>query len=138
MTRVYVTFTTPLCAELAAGDAPEPRTISGLAVPFGVPSAHPDSASKRHYRFDGPPANVDELVDVVRGHDPDAVIGRLASAWEPDETGMPGRARIFSTTAGNDALIEASEGVLTGFSLAAEIAHFTEDPDGVRAVAAGD
>ena len=138
MTLVDVTFTAPLTAELAAGDDPEPRTISGLAVPFGVPSAFPDSLSRAHYRFDGPPANLEDLVDVVRGHDPDAVIGRLAAAWEPDETGMPGRARIFSTTAGNDALVEAREGVLTGFSLGAEIARFTEDADGVRGVGAGD
>jgi hypothetical protein len=93
--------------------------------------------SKRHYQFNGPPANAEDLVDVVRGHDPDAVIGRLAAAWEPTETGMPGTARIFNTTAGNDALEEAKEGVLTGFSVGAEIAEFTEDAAGVRHVAAG-
>jgi hypothetical protein len=138
MTAVSVSFDAPLTLALAAGDEPAPRTITGLAVPFGVPSAHPDAATRRRYRFDGPPHNLDELVDVVRGHNPDHVVGRLAAPWEPVETGMPGQARIFATTAGNDVLVEAQEKVLTGFSIAAEVEKFTEDPDGVRVVAAGD
>jgi hypothetical protein len=139
MTAVTVSFETPLAVALAAGDAnPTPRTITGLAVPFGVPSAFPDSLTRRRYQFDGPPANLTDLVDVVRGHDPAAVVGRLAAPWEPDETGMPGKARIFATTAGNDVLVEAQEHVLTGFSVSAEIDTFTEDPAGVRVVAAGD
>jgi hypothetical protein len=138
MTAVSVTFGAHLTIGLAAGTEPTPRTITGLAVPFGVPSAHPDAATRRHYQFDGPPSNLDELVDVVRGHDPDHVVGRLAAPWEPDQTGMPGQARIFSTTAGNDVLVEAQEKVLTGFSIAAEVEKFTEDPDGVRVVADGD
>jgi hypothetical protein len=134
--RVDLEFDAPLRVELAAGQDPAPRTISGLAVPFGVPSAHPELISRALYQFDGPPANVTDLVDVVRGHDPDAVIGRLAAPWEPTDQGMPGSARIFTTTAGNDALVEAAEGVLTGFSIAAEI-HAYNEVDGVRQVAAG-
>jgi hypothetical protein len=137
MTLVDVTFTAPLVAELAAGDQPAPRTISGLALPFGVASTYPDQLAGARWQFDGAPANLSELVDVVRGHDPAAVVGRLAAPWEPTETGMPGTARIFSTTAGNDVLVEAGEGVFTAFSVAAEIHAYTEDPAGVRRVAAG-
>lgn len=137
-TLIDVTFAAPLeiVAALEAG-APAPRTIAGIALPFGVPSTHPDQIARARWQFNGPPANLAELVDVVRGHDPAAVVGRLAEAWEPTAAGMPGRARIFGTTAGNDTLVEATEGVLTGFSVAAEIHAYTEDTEGVRQVEAG-
>jgi hypothetical protein len=137
MTLVDVTFTAPLRVDLEAGEAPARRTITGMALPFGTPSAHPDSIAGARWQFNGPPANPDELVDVVRGHDPAAVAGRLAAPWQATETGMPGAARIFATTLGNDVLVEATEGVLTGFSVAAEVDAFTEGDDGVRQVAAG-
>lgn len=137
MTLVDVTFTAPLHVDLEAGEAPARRTITGMALPFGTPSTHPDSIAGARWQFNGPPANPDELVDVVRGHDPAAVAGRLAAAWAPTETGMPGAARIFGTTLGNDVLVEATEGVLTGFSVAAEVDTYTTDAAGVRQVAAG-
>ena len=137
MTLIDVTFTTPLRVDLEAGEAPARRTITGMALPFGTPSAHPDSIAGARWQFNGPPENVDELVDVVRGHDPAAVAGRLAAPWQATETGMPGSARIFATTLGNDVLVEATEGVLTGFSVAAEVDTFTTDDTGIRQVAAG-
>ena len=137
MTRTDITFVTPVRAALAEGDAPAARTISGLGVPFGVESA-PDSESRSRYVFAGPPANVEDLVDVVHGHDDDAVVGRLAQAWEPAEDGLPSVARIFNTRGGDDVLELAREGVLTGFSIRTEIAKFSEAPGGVRHVAEGD
>jgi len=139
-TLVEVTFAAPVAVSLAAHDDTDvdapPRTLVGLALPFGHRSEHPDSASGRHWRFAGPPDNVDELVDVVKGHDDGAVIGRLA-AWDVDEAGMTGRARTFATTAGADALEEAREGVLTGFSLSARVHTFTTADDGTNDVPAG-
>lgn len=132
-----VQFVTPVRVELAEGDAPPPRTISGLAVPFGVASL-PDSATRSRWVFEGPPANVDDLVDVVREHNPDHVVGRLAEAWAPTGDGLPARARVFATRDGDDLLELAREGVLTGFSVGTEIDRFTEDGDGVRHVGAGD
>jgi phage head maturation protease len=137
MTNIDVVFATPVRAELAEGDAPAPRTIAGLAIPFGVASA-PDSASRSRYMFEGAPENVDELVDVVHGHDDQRVVGRLAEPWAPTDDGLPARARIFSTRDGDDLLELARESVLTGFSAGMEVARFTEAPDGVRHVAAGD
>jgi phage head maturation protease len=135
--HVDVTFVTPVHAVLAEGDAPSPRTITGMGVPFNTPSA-PDSAARARWAFAGPPANVDELVDVVREHDGTAVVGRLAAGWEPTDAGLPAVARIFRTRDGDDLLELAREGVLTGFSLATEVAAYTEDDAGVRQVAAGD
>ncbi|HXJ63565.1 MAG TPA: hypothetical protein VNN79_07405 [Actinomycetota bacterium] len=93
------------------------RTLSGTAVPFGVPSG--PTANGNRYRFHAGPDNADEAIDVVREHDADAVVGRL-SAWAPVDTGLGATARLFSTTAGNDALIEATEQVRTGFSVGAD------------------
>src|SRR4029077_11339847 len=63
--------------------------------------------------------------------------GRLAAPWQATETGMPGSARIFATTLGNDVLVEATEGVLTGFSVAEEVEAYPTDDTGIRQVAAG-
>lgn len=119
--------------EAAPAPSPPPRTISGLAVPFGVASL-PDERTRKPYRFSTPPDNADELIDVVRGHDDDAVIGRLAAAFGTGDEGLGAVARVFSTTAGSDTLEEAREGVLTGFSVSAAITDFDEGADGVRDV----
>ena len=127
MPDVTVGFTAPIQVDLAAAAGEGRRTISGLAVPFGTPSA-PSALDGLRYRFAGPPANADELLDVVRGHDDDAVIGRLSAAFDRQADGLHATARIFGTTAGSDALVEASEGVLAGFSVSAEIVEFSSDP----------
>jgi hypothetical protein len=81
---------------------------------------------------------VDDLVDVVREHDGDTIVGRLAEAWAPTDDGLPSTARVFRTRDGDDVLELAREGVLAGFSIATEIARYTEAPTGARHVAAGD
>jgi Caudovirus prohead serine protease len=105
---------------------PGGRRISGLAVPFGVPSG-PSWLTGIRYQFDGPPANAGDLLDVTRNHDDDAVVGRLAAALDAQDDGLHATARIFTTTAGSDVLVEASEGVLTGFSISAEVTEWSTD-----------
>lgn len=113
------------------------RTGTGLAVPFGVPSA-PSYGDGKRYRFTGPPRNADDLVDVVREHDDDALVGRLAAPFDTGDAGLFGTARFFDTTAGRDAYTEAKEGVRRGFSIGATIHQFTEALDGVRDVTSYD
>ena len=129
---IEVEFSAPPAVAGQPGDQGLRRTITGLAVPFGVPSA-PESVTGCRYQFSTPPTNAGDLLDLVRGHDDDTVIGRLHAALSASETGLEAQARVFSTTAGNDALVEAQEGVFTGFSIGAEIAEFDER-DGVRHV----
>jgi hypothetical protein len=104
------------------------RRIRGIVVPYGVPSA--PTRNGRRYRFSGPPTNAGELIDMVREHDEDAVVGRLQS-WEPGDGHLAAATRAFTTSAGNDALVEASEQVRTGFSIGAEATDAVLADDGV-------
>lgn len=136
--RLVVDVTAPVDSDAAAGSAfaataadLEKRRLTGVAVPFGVPSG--PSQDGRRYQFAGPPENADELIDVVNEHDDDAVIGRLDAPFESDDTAMRGTARVFNTTRGNDALVEVGENVKTGFSIRAAFdeADVTEGADGI-------
>lgn len=115
-----------------SADGGPSRTLSGQAVPLGVPSD--PSGDGHRYQFDGPPTNIGDLVDVVRQHDPEHLIGRLAEPFKVAAAGLDAVARLFRTTAGDDALTEAIEGARASFSIGASIAKFTEGDDGVRHV----
>lgn len=122
------TAKTPTLAAFAEGDAPAaPTALEGLAVPFGVVSG-PSSDGTR-YRFTGLPTNAEALVDVVEGHDPDAVIGRLARPWDSGDAGLDARARLFKTSRAADVLELTGEGVLTGFSVGAFVLDYTDEVD---------
>lgn len=116
-------------ANLAEQDG-DARTLSGLAVPFGVPSA--PSQDGHRYRFSGPPTNADDPIDVVREHNDDDLVGRGQLAQADD--GLSATARIFSTSRGNDILTEYTEGARTGFSISAAFDTYVEDADGIRDV----
>lgn len=120
--HVDLVFAEPVTAD------PTGRRIRGTALPYGVASG--PTANGNRYRFFGPPTNAADLVDVVREHDEDAVVGRL-SAWEPGDDRLAAAVRLFTTTAGNDALVEASEQVRTGFSVGADAHDPTLADDGV-------
>jgi hypothetical protein len=122
---------TPTSSFAATVEA-DKRKLTGVAVPFGVPSG-PSSDGNR-YEFSGPPSNLDELIDVVDEHDDKAVAGRLAEPFAADKSHLLASARLFNTTRGNDLLTEAVEGVKTGFSVGAGFDKFTERADGVRVV----
>jgi hypothetical protein len=114
-------------AQPAAADE-HSRRIRGVVVPYGVASAPTTNGNR--YRFHRPPTNAEDLVDLVREHDEDAVVGRLA-AWEHAVDHLAASVRPFSTTAGNDALIEATEKVRTGFSIGADATDPVLAADGV-------
>lgn len=134
MPEIVLTFDMPdrpASAGLAAGDT-EARTIAGLAAPLGVPSG--PSTDGHRYRFTKPPANLDDLVDVVAEHDPEALVGRLAAPLQVTDAGLSATARIFDTTRGRDTLTEAAEGARTGFSVSAAFDTYQAADDGIRDV----
>lgn len=109
-------------------------TVSGLAVPFGVESL-PSGSDGERYVFAGPPKNAADLVDLVREHNTDELLGRLARPWDATDAGLDATARVFDTTRGRDALTEAQEGARLGFSIGAFVDTYTTDErTGVRTV----
>ena len=129
-----LTFTTTIPAEQACLSTDvTARTGAGLAVPFGVPSL-PSALDGERYLFTGPPDNAEDLIDVVREHESDTVLGRLAKPWDVTKAGLAAVARFFDTTAGRDALTEAHEGARRGFSVGVGDMEFRTLPDGVREV----
>lgn len=132
MTVLGIAFDTSTLARLSQADDHPPRTLAGLAVPFGVASA--PSTDGHRYRFSSPPTNGGDLVDVVHEHERTAILGRLAEAWDAQPDGLHARARVFATTRGNDVLVEAAEGARAGFSVGAVIATYAVAADGVRDV----
>jgi hypothetical protein len=132
--RLTFALDAPGVVELSE-DASSGPILSGLAVPLGVPSDAAQDGNR--WQFDGPPANADELVDAVREHDPDALVGALAAPWETVDAGLAARVTIFDTTRGRDVLEEARRDKRRGFSVGAIVDKFTERA-GVRHVAAGD
>lgn len=134
--NLTLTFTADLPPEQACLSVGADDLVRGLAVPFGVASL-PSSSDGRSYQFDGPPDNVDELVDVVREHNDDALVGRLSQPWETTKTGLNATAELFDTSLGRDARVEATKGARKGFSVSAVIKKFTET-NGVRKVTSWD
>ena len=137
MPELELTFTAQIPADQACLSVGDDDLVRGLAVPFGVPSA-PSSSDGKRYQFDGPPDNADELVDVVREHNDDALVGALAQPWEATDQGLQAVAELFDTTLGRDARTEAVKGRRKGFSVSAVIKKFTTAPDGVREVTSWD
>jgi HK97 family phage prohead protease len=111
----------------AAGpdDAPT-RTIEGLAVPWGVDA---EVASGQLVRFlagslpeDGPAPKF------LRDHDATKPLGVVVERVAMDE-GMYFAARVSATSAGDEALTLAADGVLDAVSVGVEPIEFTYDGD---------
>lgn len=103
----------------------ERRTIRGVAVEWGVVGL----ASTGPVRF-LPGSLTPSPHLLLRDHDPAAAIGRVTTA-ETDETGATITAKVSEVAAGDEALILASDGVLTGLSVGVRptVYELVHDPD---------
>ena len=125
--QLHVTFT----ADVTAADS-EKGVIVGKIVPYGVfgntslgPVAFQAGA------FAKPP----ETVKLLLEHDGRRPIGRATSFVDgPDH--MTGTFKLSRTTAGQDALIEAAEGLRDGLSVGANIIDFEDTEEGYVVTAA--
>jgi HK97 family phage prohead protease len=114
----------------------ESRTVRGLAVPWDVVGM----ASTGPVRFlPGSLTPAPHLL--LRDHDPAQAIGRVHSA-ETDDTGATITARVSDVPAGDEALVLAADGVLTGLSVGVRPTEYTYEADptygDVMVVAAGE
>ena len=109
--------------QVLAADS-ESRTIKGLVVPFGKVG----NTSAGPVRFDfGAFGEIDASQLVLNmEHDRTRPVGRgIAGSEEITPNGVSMAFKIAPTNAGNDALVEASEGLRPSFSIEAEVDKYT-------------
>ena len=125
--QLHVTFT----ADVTAADS-DKGVIVGTVVPygeFGNTSLGP--VAFQAGAFGAPP----ETVKLLLEHDGRRPIGRATGFVDgPDH--MTGTFKLSRTTAGRDALIEASEGLRDGLSVGANIIDFEDTEEGYVVTAA--
>ena len=106
-----IEFTTPMVTASASS-----RTIAGRIVTFG--EVGPTSAGPT--RFTPGSIRHDTMPVLNTEHDRTRPIGRAVELSETDQ-GIDAVFKIVATNAGNDALIEAAEGLRAGFSVGVDV-----------------
>ena len=96
------------------------RTIIGQIVPFGVPGA----TSLGPVIFEAGSIEIPESVKVLLEHDNRRPVGKLVQ-YAANPAGIIAELKIAETTAGNDLLVEAAEGLRDGISVGANIIEHT-------------
>jgi len=114
----------------------ETRTIKGLVVPFA--KVGNTSAGPVRFKF-GAFGEIDASQIVLNmEHDRTRPLGRgIAGSEEVTPAGVSMAFKIAPTGAGNDALVEASEGLRPAFSIEAKVNEYTIEK-GVMVVASAD
>lgn len=125
-----------LTSEITAADV-EARTLTGRIVPFGEIGSPKNSMGVRGVMFRQGSINIADAgaIKLNREHERTALIGR-AQEIEAREDGLWATFKIANTTAGNDALAEAVEGLRTSFSIEANIEQFERKGDIAEVTAA--
>ena len=117
---------------LTASDS-DTRTIAGRIVTWeevGHTSQGPTRFEAGSIAVEG-----DSATRLLREHDAAAPLGRLLTLKEHD-AGLDATFRIVATSAGNDALVEASEQLRDGLSVGVEVLESYADEDGVLVITA--
>lgn len=96
---------------IEADDKGERRVLAGLAVPFGEVGF----TSWGPTRFEPGSLSDASGIPAVRAHDDDRLLG-LVSASAVDDTGVTAKVKVSRISAGDEVLVLAEDGALTGFS----------------------
>lgn len=124
---------TDLTIDAAAPDEPPTRSITGLAVPWGVTTIDSLGTSVRFEAGSLPEdGRAPKLVD---SHDLSKVVGLVTERVSTDQ-GMMFTAKIAPTNAGNDALELLKMGALDAVSVGVEPTKFKFDKNGTMVVTA--
>jgi phage head maturation protease len=124
-------LTTPMT--ITAADS-ESRTITGRIVAFEEP-ANASTGKVVFAKGSIQPKNV--LLNLE--HDRTRRIAKpLSIALSDDQMSINATFKVANTTAGNDALIEASEGLRDGFSIELAVDDYINEKDGTMRVLAGE
>lgn len=120
--------------EASEGDVNR-RTITGIAVPYGVEATVTDG---RRVVIEAGALPVDgKNPKLYMNHSSDQAIGTVVNRVEAaDGSGMLFTAKVAGTNLGNEAMILASEGVLDSVSVGITPTKWTTTPEGVMVVKA--
>lgn len=133
MTRLNLTAAVEIDA--AAPDGTPRRTVSGVAVPYGVAARVADGTS---VRFEQGALPVDgKAPKLFLYHDATQPVGVVTERVDTPE-GMLFSARIAGTPAGDTALTLAQEGVLDSVSVGVNPTRYSYDDDGTMVITAAD
>jgi len=126
---------TSVSIDAAAGDGTPSRTITGIAVPYGVAATVSDGTEVIFERGSLP---VDgKAPRLYLNHSADSAIGIVTARYD-DEEGMMFTAKISKTAAGDDALQLALDGVLDSVSVGVNPTKTRANNDGSITVLAAD
>jgi HK97 family phage prohead protease len=126
---------TSVSIDAAAGDGTPSRTITGIAVPYGVAATVSDGTEVIFERGSLP---VDgKAPRLYLNHSADSAIGIVTARYD-DEEGMMFTAKISKTAAGDDALQLALDGVLDSVSVGVNPTKTRANEDGSITVLAAD
>ena len=128
-----ISLSQPIELDVAAAEGEAPRrTLTGIAVPYGVDA----NASTGPVRFEAGSLPTDgPAPKLIRDHDLSQPIGIVTARVSTDEA-MLFEARISETSAGDEALVLASDGVLDAVSVGVEVEKFHYE-SGVLVVESG-
>ena len=129
---IRATFDAP---SVTAGDGPAgSRTITGVAVPYGVPGRVSDGSV---VVFEPGSLDANERPVALRDHDRTRPIGRVAAAADRGDH-LEATVKVSRFGDGDEALILAADGVLGAFSVGVEPTDWYHDDDDAMHVTAGD
>lgn len=127
---MHLTFS----ADIQAADE-ESRTLAGQIVPFGKPG---NTSAGKVIFAEGSFVELDpKSVKLLLEHDGTKPIGK-AIEFSITETGIDGKFKVSKTTRGTDTIIEAQDGLRTGFSVGANVLDYEIDKKGVMTVMAAE
>jgi HK97 family phage prohead protease len=128
MTTLYIEAASIECSE-------ERREISGKIVPMGTGEV--GNTNLGAYMFEAGSIDISEptKIKLLSQHDMKKPVGRMTAA-EVREDGIYATFKLSRSTGGNDALIQAQEGLVSGLSIGAEIISSKPSRNGYTVVTA--
>lgn len=128
-------ISTGFTVEAAAADGTPTRTITGIAVPYGVEATV--SSGQKVIMEPGSLPTDGRNPKLFMNHNSEQAIGTVTHRVEAaDGSGMMFVAKVAGTSLGNEAMILASEGVLDSVSIGVTPTKFYEDANGTMHVQA--
>ena len=129
METLYIEASSIECSE-------DRREISGKIVPLGTGEIGQTNLGA--YTFESGSIDIEDVkaIKLFSQHDMKKPIGRMISAETREGIGIFATFKLSRSTAGNDALVMAQEGLVTGMSIGAEIISSKPSRDGYTVVTA--